>query len=46
MKQGQRREAMGGWRGEESAVAVTRMGCAARGTAIGLVPLASDFKDC
>ena len=32
--------------GEESAAAVARVGWAATGTAIGLAPLASDFKNC
>jgi hypothetical protein len=47
MKQSQRREAVGKvWRGEESAAAVARVGCAAMGTTIELAPLASDFKNC
>jgi hypothetical protein len=39
MKQGQRGD------GEESAAAVDRVGCAARGPAIALAALVSDFKN-
>jgi hypothetical protein len=47
MKQGQRDEAMGRvWCGEGVAAAVAQVGCAARGTAIGLAPFAGDFKNC
>jgi hypothetical protein len=47
MKQSQQCEPIGRvWRGEESAAAVARVGCAGMGTTIGLAPLASDLKNC
>jgi hypothetical protein len=47
MKEGRRGLAMGRLqRGQGPAVAVARVGCVARGTAIGLAPSASGSKKC